>query len=203
MSDLRDFDVFFFNDVLVCKDCMKNFKILKQTYRINGVLLYVLYEYNDFLERLLFQYKEQKDIVLKDVFLYSHTYLHKTFKKYCVCSLCSSDTKRMERGFEPTIEIFSTLGVFIHSPFYKKENVKQSSQSKKQRSHIKDVLAIKEMYPLPQQKILLVDDVCTTGNTLNSAQNLLHPDCMFVLAAHPLWIQANRENIVAKSNGFW
>lgn len=109
----------------------------------------------------------------------------------------------MERGFEATIEIYSTLDIFVHSPFYKKENIKQSSQSKIQRSHIKDVLALKQLYPLPQQKILLVDDVCTTGNTLYAAQKLLHADCMFVLAAHPLWIQANQENVVVKSKWFW
>ena len=130
--------------------------------------------------------------------------MSKTFKHYCVCSLCSSDAKRMERGFEPVVNIYATLGVFVHSPFYKKENVKQSSKSRLERVHIKDVLALKEMYPLPKKKkILLVDDVCTTGNTLYAALDLIHPDCIFVIAAHPLWIKANKENIVVKSKGFW
>ncbi|WP_456073899.1 ComF family protein [Holdemanella biformis] len=183
---------------------MKNFKVHKQTYRIKETFMYVLYEYDEFLERLFFQYKEQRDIVLKDVFLNSHKYLSKTFKHYCVCSLCSSDAKRMERGFEPVVDIYATLGVFVHSPFYKKENVKQSSKSRLERAHIKDVLALKEMYPLPKKKkILLVDDVCTTGNTLYAALDLIHPDYIFVIAAHPLWIKANKENIVVKSNGFW
>ena len=65
------------------------------------------------------------------------------------------------------------------------------------------MLALKQLYPLPQQKVLLVDDVCTTGNTLYAAQKLLHADRMFVLAAHPLWIQANQENVVVKSKWFW
>lgn len=203
MSELRDFDIFFYDDQLICPDCLKNFKLHKQVYNIEGTPLYVLYEYNEFLERLLFQYKEQKDVVLKDIFLNKHTYLKKHFKKYCVCGLCSSDTKRMERGFEATVDMYSTLDVFVHSPFYKKEDIKQSSQSKNQRAHIKDILALKSLYPLPKQKILLVDDVCTTGNTLSAAQKLLHPDCMFVLAAHPLWILANKENMVVKSKWFW
>lgn len=172
MSEIRNFDIFFYNDLIICPDCMKNFKVHKQTYMIKGILMHVLYEYDEFLERLFFQYKEQRDIVLKEVFLDSHKYLSKTFKHYCVCSLCSSDAKRMERGFEPVVNIYATLGVFVHSPFYKKENVKQSSKSRLERAHIKDVLALKEMYPLPKKKkILLVDDVCTTGNTLYAASS--------------------------------
>ena len=128
MSEIRNFDIFFYNDLIICPDCMKNFKVHKQTYRIKETFMYVLYEYDEFLERLFFQYKEQRDIVLKDVFLNSHKYLSKTFKHYCVCSLCSSDAKRMERGFEPVVNIYATLGVFVHSPFYKKENVNNSTK---------------------------------------------------------------------------
>ena len=86
---------------------------------------------------------------------------------------------------------------------YKKKDIKQSSATKSQRSQIKNVLSLKQLYPLPKKKILLVDDVCTTGSTLLAAKPLIHPDCMFVLAAHPLWILANQENIVVKSKGFW
>ena len=203
MSEIRNFEIFFYNDLLICPDCSKNFKLHKQVYNIDGIPLYVLYEYDEFLERLFFQYKEQRDVVLKDVFLCEHLYLKKTFKKYCVCTLCSSDAKRMERGFEPAIDMYSSLDVFVHSPFYKKKDIKQSSATKLQRSQIKNVLGLKQLYPLPKKKILLVDDVCTTGSTLLAAKQLIHPDCMFVLAAHPLWTLANQENIVVKSKGFW
>ena len=183
MSEIRNFEIFFYNDLLICPDCSKNFKIHKQVYNIDGIPLYVLYEY--------------------DEFLCEHLYLKKIFKKYCVCTLCSSDAKRMERGFEPAIDMYSSLDVFVHSPFYKKKDIKQSSATKLQRSQIKNALGLKQLYPLPKKKILLVDDVCTTGSTLLAAKQLIHPDCMFVLAAHPLWILANQENIVVKSKGFW
>ena len=56
MSEIRNFDIFFYNDLRVCPDCMKNFKVHKQTYRIKETFMYVLYEYDEFLERLFFQY---------------------------------------------------------------------------------------------------------------------------------------------------
>lgn len=141
MSEIRNSEIFFYNDLLICPDCSKNFKLHKQVYNIDGIPLYVLYEYDEFLERLFFQYKEQRDVVLKDVFLCEHLYLKKIFKKYCVCTLCSSDAKRMERGFEAAVDIYSTLDIFVHSPFYKKEDIKQSSKSKAERAHIKEILA--------------------------------------------------------------
>ena len=123
MSAIRNFEIFFYNDLLICPDCSKNFKLHKQVYNIDCIPLYVLYEYDEFLERLFFQYKEQRDVVLKDVFLCEHLYLKNIFKKYCVCTLCSSDAKRMERGFEPAIDMYSSLDVFVHSPFYKKKDI--------------------------------------------------------------------------------
>lgn len=82
MSKMRNFDIFFYDDLLVCQDCLKNFKLHKHVYNIDGTPLYVLYEYNEFLERLFFQYKEQKDIVLKDVFLNQHMYLKNILKSF-------------------------------------------------------------------------------------------------------------------------
>ena len=61
MSEIRNFDIFFYNDLIVCPDCMKNFKVHKQTYRIKETFMYVLYEYDEFLERLFFQYKDKGD----------------------------------------------------------------------------------------------------------------------------------------------
>ena len=69
MSEIRNFDIFFYNDLIVCPDCMKNFKVHKQTYRIKETFMYVLYEYENLKKHLLKQYPSvlyiEKTIFLK------------------------------------------------------------------------------------------------------------------------------------------
>jgi uncharacterized protein YbaR (Trm112 family) len=37
MSEIRNFEIFFYNDLLICPDCSKNFKLHKQVYNIDGI----------------------------------------------------------------------------------------------------------------------------------------------------------------------
>ena len=43
--------------------------------------------------------------------------------------------KRMERGFEPAIDMYSSLDVFVHSPFYKKEGYKAVFKEQNCKDH--------------------------------------------------------------------
>ena len=192
----EDLESLLFNEVLLCPDCQQQFVEHKQSYRIDGVLYHVLYEYNDFLQGLFFQYKEQRDVVLAPVFLDLAKDLKKKFKKYHVCGMCSSEEKRMIRGFEPLIEIFGSIGVRVSSPFFKVTNSKQSSRSRKEREHIEEEIFLKSLRFIDSRPICLVDDVMTTGATLHRGVELLHPDCVFVIAAHPLWIKQHQKKRV-------
>ena len=145
----------------------KQLQVHKQAYRIEGRIWYVLYEYNDFLERLWFRYKEQRDIVLAPIFL--EEVRASFFSKYCVCGLCSSEKKRLDRGFEPLKEIFMAQGIEFYSPFYKNRDWKQNHQHKQERKKIAQILEKKSLYPLPNKAICLVDDVCTSGASLEAA----------------------------------
>lgn len=67
MSEIRNFEIFFYNDLLICPDCSKNFKIHKQVYNIDGVPLYVLYEYDEFLETIQEEWTQVIDSLLEDI----------------------------------------------------------------------------------------------------------------------------------------
>ena len=54
---------------------------------------------------------------------------------------------------------------------------KQSDQSFKSRKNIKDIIEIDKNTSLKDKKILLVDDIMTTGSTLLTCVELLRKHC--------------------------
>lgn len=174
----------------ICHDCRNQFIIHRMVYHFD-IDWYVLYEYNEFLERLLFRYKEQKDVVLSPVFFESYIEKIKELShRYCICVMCSSENKRMERAFEPMLSMLECFGVEVYSPLYKIKNLKQSEQSLQERKEISCVIQRKELYPLPNKPILLIDDVCTTSYTIQRGIELLKPKMVILLCANPKWIQS-------------
>ncbi len=59
MSEIRNFEIFFYNDLLICPDCSNNLKLHKQDYRYRWYPSYVLYEYDEFLEGCFFNIKNR------------------------------------------------------------------------------------------------------------------------------------------------
>lgn len=186
----------------MCSSCLKEIKLHQGIYEMDSIPYYVLYEYNLFLERLFFQYKEQRDLALAPLFLDGYeSIFEKWVGNFPVVCPCSSDAKRMERGFEPVLEMFHPYD--IYSPYYKTKNIKQSEQSALHRKEIEHVIEKKTLYPMKDGPYVLVDDVLTTGSTIKRCIDLLPIQKVFVLAAHPLWIRSHQENKVVKRSWIW
>ena len=205
LADEKDLYSLLVEEDLVCASCRSIFKEHKKIYSIDGVDVHVLYEYTEELESLFFQYKEQRDIVLAPVFLYPYRQrIRRILRRYVVCGMCSSDEKYMERVFVPLEEIFHSIGVDLYFPLYKTKNIKQSAQDKMHRKQIRNYVSMKTCYPLKGGEICLVDDVCTTGASLQVAIDFLKPKVVFLLSANPLWIEANKQYERVEKNGlFW
>ena len=75
----------------------------------------------------------------------------------------------------------------------KKTDFKQSTRSIRERVKVNQEIELKQEYPIPQGKILLIDDVCTSGATIKRAYHLLrgHSTSIeaIVLCAHPLLLE--------------
>lgn len=184
------------DEEVICNRCRQQFAPLGCTLYLDTLRVYACYRYNDFLEQLLFQYKEGRDTALATVFFANDlVWMKKRFSHWHWTLLPSSHEKRIERGFFSVRDMLAQSGQILYEPFYKRRDYKQSAMGK-QRSAIAEIIALKQEYPLPKGNILLIDDVCTSGATLLHAYRLLqgHTDKIeaVVLCAHPLLLAPKR-----------
>lgn len=186
-------------DNCICGLCKKQLLLLNKHILWNGIPLHILYEYNEFLENLIYQFKENRDIALREVFFYDHIKkLNDKFRHYQIVIMPSAYEKIQERGFHHMIEMLKRCRLPITDPFEKIQNHKQSLQSVKERQNIGSYIRIKQNAKLLNKPILLIDDVITTGATLNYAYQQLFKHTTkieaLVLCANPLFVESCDEN---------
>lgn len=179
---------------MICGECKQKFVVLNQRMCFHGVQLHMLYEYNHFMETLLFQYKEGKDIALRHVFLYEVIdELEKKFQKYTLVLPPSSKQKEEERGFHAVAKMLEGCRLQKVEAFVKVDNYKQSTQSFLQRKLVKEHIQYVGIQQSTKKRLLVVDDVCTSGETLKAMIQLLQKEYehveAFVLAVHPKFLQ--------------
>ncbi|MCK8628907.1 ComF family protein [Apilactobacillus kunkeei] len=86
----------------------------------------------------------------------------------------SIETK-MNRGFNQVIGLLGDIEYVDALMVKEKRKVRQSELNRQQRIHNKQVFTInpKHVSEIIDQKILLVDDIYTTGTTIRHAANVL------------------------------
>ena len=86
----------------------------------------------------------------------------------------SYEPEDRKREFNHVIEIFKSLKLPMLKVLKKTKKYKQANNTKKQRSEIEKYLTFtgqkKDIY---QQKILLIDDVYTTGSTMKAVIKII------------------------------
>lgn len=161
-------------NLMLCGKCQRQFKIIKEEFVVDKIKGLALYEYNDFFSSVLIQYKECFDEVLNDVFLQGfNRYITHKYRGYTLVGIPSSKQKYEERGFNHVKQIFENVRLPWCDVLEKRSNIDQKKLSLKQRKNID--LALIEGIKIPD-KILLVDDVYTTGSTIRKAIALLKAD---------------------------
>lgn len=199
----QDFFHWLKQDALLCGECRNQLAYVNTFRKLGNMKIHILYSYNDFIENMLFQFKEGRDIALAPVFLHDHKRrIEQMYKGYTMIFMPSSEEKTKERGFYALEEMYKEIKLAKLAPFYKSENRKQSTLHYEERQKIAEVIHLLPKMHLPKKKLLLVDDVCTTGATLKCAYDLLHEHTVeieaFVLCANPLFLQQDRKNSLMK-----
>lgn len=179
----------------ICDDCMEliNFKSInkidKYTDKFFTKHLYI-FEYEGIIRQRILDYKFKEK-----------SYLYKTFTQTIVNNEKNLDfikeygviipvpihkNRKKSRGYNQSELIVKEIARNIKDIklelkiLYKKENIKaQSSLNKVQRmENIKNVFLVKNEYKIKNKKVLLLDDIFTTGSTVNEcSKKLIEAGC--------------------------
>ena len=170
---------------MLCEKCQAELKPVFLNFEIDGIKCVAIYKYDDRIKSLLYQLKGCYDIELAPLFLerFKREYRIR-FHDYIVIPAPSDDESNQLRGFNHVQEIFKTLNLKMVTAIKKRTKHKQSDMKKEERKQVYKYLMWDNYITLENKKILIVDDVCTTGSTIKAMISLAkehHPKVIRVL----------------------
>lgn len=166
--------VYLLNDLSICPKCFKELQPKFIFFNIDKYRCLSIFEYDDKIKALLYQFKGCFDIEMGDIFLkrYSHE-LHLYYLGYKVIPIPSYKEDDEKRQFNHVKEMFRFLDLPIVDAIEKTNHVKQANCSFEQRKEIGKHLRLIDGVNLKGKKVLIVDDVYTTGSTMKAAIELI------------------------------
>lgn len=151
----------------VCSDCLY---WQKQGKSVNHQAIYC---YNTAMKSYFSRYKFQGDYLLRKVFLNDLKLALKSYREYTLVPIPLSDKRKAERGFNQVTGLLDGTGLSYQELLIKREAKKQSDKSRAERLQSQNPFELRFDKALPD-KILLIDDIYTTGMTLQLAAQLFH-----------------------------
>ena len=162
-----------FSEDIICEKCRSSWKRINRKGFIDGVPIYSTWDYNSGFKDALIQYKECGDEALSDVFLnLVKKELELRYHGYTMVFMPSSKEKEDIRGFKHLELMFSKVNLKKKDVFIKTGNIDQKGKNHQEREMIREYIKKIDGVVLPR-KILLVDDVLTSGSTIRAALRLL------------------------------
>jgi competence protein ComFC len=152
-----------------CVDCLR----WEKEAEWKGVLErnHSLIHYNDFAQEVIAQYKYRGDYMLAYVFAPLIKQKLHSIDYHEIVPIPLSDERLYDRGFNQSEALIVASG-YQPSPYLTRtHSEKQSKKSRTERIHLPQVFQTETS--IPNKKILLIDDIYTTGSTLRHAAKAL------------------------------
>lgn len=171
------------NDIL-CYKCRQS---LDSGYRESNkewLTVHYFYEYRDEIKDAISRFKDLGDTYLAPLFFYPFN-LRSFFFFHDYLIVCVPSTKKSleRRGFNHTELLAKTISIeSVSNVLNHHGDLLQKEKSKRERMQISDDIVLGNVELLQGRKVLLLDDVCTTGSTLLACANLLKGHCLSVEA---------------------
>ena len=170
----KKLSIIFSKNEILCPECSSLFKPVFKRFYVKGIPALAIYHYDETIRTYLYQFKGCFDYELYPVFLYRFVfYLRFLYKDYVIVPAPSYIEDDEIREFNHVEEIFSLLNLKIVKAFIKTEHHKQTEATMKTRHEIRNYMKVNEGIDITGKKILLVDDVFTTGSTMKTMIRLV------------------------------
>ena len=134
-----------------------------------------LYYYNEEMKEYFQKYKFQGDQLLAGLFAEEVKLALKKYKGYTIVPIPLSDERNEKRGFNQVTAILEAARIPYQDVLKKKNTKAQSQKNKKERLKTEQAFERKEFknksWP---EKILIIDDIYTTGATIERAKEMLN-----------------------------
>ena len=165
---------FLFGFPPICKRCYQELSPKWIRWKEGGASCLAIYQYNEAVRSTLYQFKGLGDIELASAFFgYQSPYLRLLYRHYWVVPIPSSPSHDQARGFNQVREMAACLGLPIIDALRKKEGAKQSDLPAKERTKVGELLELAHPELIQGRRVLLLDDVFTTGSTARACLELL------------------------------
>ena len=172
--NITDFCRLFNAEIPICQACQTEMEPKFIGFSVDGHKATSIYDYNPFIRKLIYQYKGCYDYELHKVFLDRYAKEIKLrYFDYVVIPIPSYKNEDEERGFNHVVETFKSLGINMLNIIEKIEKHKQAVSTFNQRKEVYKYLELNSHPDLSKKKVLIVDDVYTTGSTMKAAIHLV------------------------------
>lgn len=168
---------FIHNEVMLdacCSACRKglNRQAVKTVFKDTNI--YSEYIYQEEIRLAILQYKESLDKYLARIFF--HPYWSYYFRQHLVVLVPSTKDSRKRRRFDH-IELLAIESGFknIHRVFEHKGIQQQALKKTKERVGVRKEIVLTNKKIIRNKKILILDDIITSGNTVIACVELLKP----------------------------